>query len=106
MHRGPVAERLDLETRKAVFDRLQLLQKGDIGLRLLEPFENARQTSLDRIDVERGDLHGESFPKYDKARAWAGLLMERLSPARSDGERGPTATRGRDRKSTRLNSSH
>ena len=57
-----VAELLEFVGGEALVLRLDFLQAGDRWAGLLEPFEQARQTRLDAVDIERGDLsHGEKL---------------------------------------------
>jgi hypothetical protein len=53
-----VARRLDIGDREGLVAGLDLLQQGDVGRLLLEPFDQAGETGLDPVDVERRDLNG------------------------------------------------
>ncbi len=53
-----VAERPDLQLGEALVRGLEFLQADDVGLALLEPFEQARQPRADAVDVVGRDLHG------------------------------------------------
>src|SRR5664280_2706855 len=55
---GAVARGLYRRGRKGFVGSLQLLQAGDVGASFLEPFDEARQSAVDAIDVEGRDLHG------------------------------------------------
>ena len=57
-----IAYRLELARREAVVLRLDFLQACDVGLRFLQPFEQAGQTGLDPIYVEGGDAHAGFLP--------------------------------------------
>ena len=43
---------------EVLVDGLDLLQDGDVGGAVLEPFRQRVDPGLDAVDVERGDFHG------------------------------------------------
>src|SRR5689334_13075733 len=59
----------DCAFRKLRVIGLELLQAGDIGLRLMQPFDQAGQTAIHAVDVERRDFHVDSIQvaKWDTA---------------------------------------
>jgi hypothetical protein len=57
---GLVAGALDIVVRKLAVCAFELLQAHDIGLGLLEPFQEERQSAIDVVDVEARDLHRSS----------------------------------------------
>src|SRR5450756_1650737 len=54
-----IARRLDIGDREGLVGGLDLLQAGDVGCLLLEPFDQAGKTGLYPVDVESRDLHRE-----------------------------------------------
>ena len=60
---GMVAGTGEVGCREALLVGLQLLQAGDVGLTLAEPFEKVRQPAVDVVDVEGGDDHGLSLAR-------------------------------------------
>src|SRR5690606_8062002 len=60
------ADSLELLAREAFFLAFDFLQAGDRGSGLLEPFDQARQSRLDPVDVEAGDPHrAGQMPKLE-----------------------------------------
>ena len=55
-----IADRCEVGRREALVLRLDLLQAGDRGAGLFEPFNQARAARLDAVDVEGGDFHARA----------------------------------------------
>src|SRR5262249_30484492 len=58
VHGAVVAERLEGLGGKRLVGALDLLEAGDLGVRLLEPGNGTVDARLDAVDVPGGDLHG------------------------------------------------
>jgi hypothetical protein len=79
MNRDVVAQRLDRLPREAIVDAFGFLQADDIRRPLLQPGEQAVHPLLDRVDVPRGDAHGQDDP--------GGFICGATCPVASSGER-------------------
>src|SRR2546429_290151 len=78
---GRVAEPRELGERELVVGDLRLLEAHDVGPPPLEPREEARQPSPDRVHVPRRDLHGDDRSAGDRRSSrTAGPHARRRAP--------------------------